>query len=53
MTWVVSGFQDVIAFDRWPQHPTGLLYSTLVALVALAVGSWVFHRLRPRFAEEL
>jgi ABC-type polysaccharide/polyol phosphate export permease len=53
MTWVVSGFQDAIAFDRWPQHPTGLLYSTLVALVALAVGSWVFHRLRPRFAEEL
>jgi lipopolysaccharide transport system permease protein len=53
MTWVVSAFQDVIAFDRWPQHPTGLLYSTAVAFVALAVGSWVFHRLRPRFAEEL
>ena len=53
MTWVVSGFQDVFAFDRWPEHPLGLLYSAAMALVALAVGSWVFHKLRPRFAEEL
>ena len=53
MTWVVSGFQDVIAFDRWPQHPVGILYSAGTAIAALALGSFVFHRLRPRFAEEL
>lgn len=29
------------------------LYLLLISVVAFAIGSWIFHRLSPRFAEEL
>lgn len=53
MTWIATGFQDAIAYDRWPQHLQGLGYSALVAFLAMAVGLVVFDRLRNGFAEEL
>ncbi len=53
MTWVILGFQDVLVFDRWPQHWHGLLYSLVFSLLAIWLGLRVFRRLRRRFAEEV
>ncbi len=53
MTWVVLGFQDVLVFNRWPQHWHGLGYSFVFSLVSIWLGLWVFRRLRRRFAEEV
>lgn len=53
MTWVATSFQDIIAFNRWPSHAAGLLYTTVAAVALLALGLLVFSRLQVRFAEEL
>jgi ABC-2 type transport system permease protein len=53
MTWVVLGFQDVLVFNRWPQHWHGLGYSFVFSLVSIWLGLWIFRRLRRRFAEEV
>ncbi len=53
MTWVVVGFQDVLVFNRWPVHWHGLLYSAVMSIFLVWLGSMVFHRLRRRFAEEV
>jgi lipopolysaccharide transport system permease protein len=53
LTWVVTSFQDTIAFNRWPQHWLGLGYSTLVSLVLVVLGTLLFRRMQGRFAEEL
>jgi lipopolysaccharide transport system permease protein len=53
MTWIVSAFQDVIAFHRWPAHWPGLLYAAGIGALVLAAGTLVFQRLSHRFAEEL
>ncbi len=53
MTWVVSAFQDVIAFHRWPTHRLGLVYAAAVGALALGAGIALFNRLSRRFAEEL
>ena len=53
MTWVVLGFQDVLVFDRWPQHWHGLGYSFVFSMASIWLGLWVFRRLRRRFAEEV
>jgi len=53
MAWIATSFQDVLAFNRMPQHWSGLLYSTVFSIVALAGGLLVFERLQGRFAEEL
>jgi lipopolysaccharide transport system permease protein len=53
MAWIATSFQDAIAFNRWPTHPLGLLYSAGFSAVALLAGILVFNRLQGRFAEEL
>jgi ABC-2 type transport system permease protein len=53
LTWVVTTFQDTIAFDRWPQHWLGLGYSALVSAILLSLGILLFQRMQGRFAEEL
>jgi lipopolysaccharide transport system permease protein len=53
MAWIAVAFQDVIAFDRMPQHWQGLLYSAAVSLAMLLLGILVFNRLQGKFAEEL
>ena len=53
MTWVATAFQDCIAFNRWPTHLGGLLYTTAVAAALVGLGLLVFARLQVRFAEEL
>ncbi len=53
MTWVVSAFQDVIAFHRWPTHRLGLVYAAAVGALALGAGIALFNRLSRRFGEEL
>jgi ABC-type polysaccharide/polyol phosphate export permease len=48
----VSAFRDVLYDLRFP---TALTWAKmgLSVIVALALGSWIFSRLSPRFAEEL
>ncbi len=53
MTWIVSAFQDVIAFHQWPAHRLGLAYAAAVSLLVLGAGVALFNRLSRRFAEEL
>ena len=53
MAWIATAFQDILAYNRWPVHWQGLLYSTVFSIVALVVGVVVFRRLQGRFAEEL
>jgi ABC-2 type transport system permease protein len=53
MSWIATSFQDILAFNRWPVHLQGLLYSTVFSIVALVVGVVAFRRLQGRFAEEL
>ncbi len=53
MTWVVLGFQDVLVFNRWPQHWHGLAYATAMAAFLVWLGMRIFGRLRRRFAEEV
>jgi lipopolysaccharide transport system permease protein len=53
MTWIATSFQDVLAFNRFPTHWAGLLYSSVFSLVMLGAGIAVFNRLQGRFAEEL
>ena len=53
MSWIATSFQDILAFNRWPVHWQGLLYSTTFSIVALLVGVIAFRRLQGRFAEEL
>jgi ABC-2 type transport system permease protein len=53
MAWIAVSFQDVIAFNRLPQHWHGLLYSAAISLVMLVIGIVVFNRLQGKFAEEL
>ena len=53
MAWIATSFQDTIAFNRWPVHWHGLIYSAVFSLVSLAIGIIVFSRLQGRFAEEL
>ena len=53
MAWIATSFQDILAYNRWPVHWQGLLYSAAFSIVALVVGLVVFRRLQGRFAEEL
>jgi ABC-type polysaccharide/polyol phosphate export permease len=53
LTWLATSAQDVIAFNRWPQHWVGLGYSAAFAVVSLALGYALFQRMQVRFAEEL
>jgi lipopolysaccharide transport system permease protein len=53
MTWIVSAFQDVIAFHQWPAHRLGLIYAAVVSALVLGLGLVLFNRLSRRFAEEL
>src|ERR1700730_6682746 len=53
LTWVVTTFQDSIAFNRWPQHWLGLGYSSAVSVILLVLGTVLFRRMQGRFAEEL
>jgi len=53
MTWIETGFQDVIAFHRWPQHLPGLGYALIASVAILLIGAFAFDRLQGRFAEEL
>jgi lipopolysaccharide transport system permease protein len=53
MSWIATSFQDILAYNRWPVHWQGLLYSTAFSIVALVVGIVAFRRLQGRFAEEL
>lgn len=53
VTHLTTAFQDTIAVHSWPANPVGLLYSCIVAAVALIAGVWVFLRVQGGFAEEL
>ncbi len=53
MTWIVTAFQDVIAFHRWPAHWPGLAYAAGMGALVLVAGTLLFQRLSHRFAEEL
>ncbi len=48
----ITGYQDIIYFGRWPTWDTWVL-GTLWVAASVALGSWVFRRCDPRFAEEL
>jgi lipopolysaccharide transport system permease protein len=53
MAWIATSFQDILAYNRWPVHWQGLLYSAAFSLVAMVGGVVAFRRLQGRFAEEL
>ncbi len=48
----IIAYQDIIYFGRWPTWDTWVL-GTLWVAASVALGSWVFRRYDPRFAEEL
>ncbi len=48
----ITAYQDIIYFGRWPTWDTWVL-GTLWVAASVALGSWVFRRYDPRFAEEL
>jgi ABC-type polysaccharide/polyol phosphate export permease len=48
----VIAARDLIYDLRWPSAARWL-HLTLISIVTLAFGEWVFSRLSPRFAEEL
>ncbi len=48
----ITGYQDIIYYGRWPTWDTWVLGIFWVA-ASVALGSWVFRRYDPRFAEEL
>ncbi len=48
----ITGYQDIIYYGRWPTWDTWVLGTFWVA-ASVALGSWVFRRYDPRFAEEL
>ncbi len=52
LTVYLTGYQDIIFFGRWPPWDTWVL-GTLWVAASVALGSWVFRRYDPRFAEEL
>ncbi len=52
LTAYISAYQDVIYWGRWPAGETWGL-ALLWAGLSLALGSWVFRRYHPSFAEEL
>jgi len=48
----ITAYQDIIYYGRWPTWDTWVL-GTLWVVASVALGSWVFRRYDPRFAEEL
>ncbi len=52
LTVYLTGYQDIIYWGRWPTWDTWVL-GTLWVAASVALGSWVFRRYDPRFAEEL
>ena len=52
MTWLISGYQAIWYYDRWPEA-WQLLALAGVGLALWMVGTLVFGRLQRRFAEEV
>ena len=52
MAQIIRGWQDALFYGRAPSV-AGLVGAALTAIVAAAVGYWIFDRLREIFPEEV
>lgn len=54
MYYVCVGYRETFSTDIWFwQHPLQTLYFWSFALIQLVIGAYVFHKLRPQFADML
>lgn len=51
-TPIINAYRDVFLYHQWP-NPSGLIYVTILGLIILAIGYFVFRKLEKGFAEQL
>jgi len=52
MVWMITVYRELLYENRWPTLKM-FLYAITGAVILLIIGYTVFHRLQPRFAEEV
>lgn len=51
-TPIINAYRDVFLYHQWP-NPSGLIYVTILGLIILVIGYYVFKKLEKGFAEQL
>ena len=51
-TPIINAYRDVFLYHQWP-NPSGLIYVTILGLIILVIGYFVFRKLEKGFAEQL